>query len=396
MLDRDGAQILIIGPAVWRFGDTWSPEQPILAIAVAGGSAVLDNTVHLAWADAIGAQARLITPQHDVPVALTTSPFSRLAPGEVLENLSRQHWSGLAAAPLFLLGRSGTTVTAHTAVRLGEHDGLFIRVVELTHSGGSVDIVSVLPTVLKITSDDHEFFNNHQCCYQKFWPDVEFEHKITMLGPVDLHAVTVGLRNLVGTPYLPGTIWDYRDDYQLWDFNNHLFEITSPPPEAGYISFIPDSSGTVIVKRKWFTRDSPRRRETRWRGVRIPLTVDSFEDYARSHVDGGIQFLGSFRRTRFDSTCEFTRTGNVYGFMVDWCRPLDRPDVPHLYQVEVEYLHSRARDQAARHAVETELLTVRNAAAAYLDRAGIAHRPGESKLSYLRSLTALEKQRPQT
>lgn len=392
MLDRDGSQILIIGPAVWRFGDTWSPEQPILAIAVAGGSAVLDNTVQLAWADLVGARAHLITPQHDVPVALPTSLFSRLVPGDVLENLSRQDWSGLSAAPLFLLGRSGATITAHTLVRLGEHDGLFIRVAELAHTDGPIDIMDLLSTVLKIISDDREFFNNHQCCYQKFWPDVEFEHKITMLGPVDLHAVTVGLRNLVGTPHLPGTIWDYRDDYQLWDFNNHLFEVTGPPSEAGYISFIPDSTGTVIVKRKWFTHDSPRRRETRWRGVQIPRTIDSFESYARSHVDGDIRFLGSFRRTRFDSTCEFTRTGNVYGFMVDWCRPLGRPDAPHLYQVEVEYLYSRTRDQAARRAVETELTTVRNAAAAYLDRAGIDHRPGESKLSYLRSLTAMEKQ----
>lgn len=392
MLDHDGAQLLLIGPAVWRFGDTWSPEQPILAIAVTGGDAVLDNTVHLAWTDLIEVPARLITPQHDEPVALTTSLFPQLAPGEVLENLSRQHWSGLSPAPLFLLGRSGATITAHTLVRLGEHDGLFIRAAKLTHTGDPIDIMDLLPTVLKIISDDREFFNNHQCCYQKFWPDLEFEHKITMHGPVDLHAVTVGLRNLVGTPHLPGTIWDYRDDYQLWDFNNHLFEITGPPSEAGYISFIPDSTGTVIVKRKWFTHDSARRRETRWRGVRIPLTIDSFEDYARSHVDGDTQFLGSFRRTRFDSTCEFTRTGNVYGFMVDWCRLPDRPYVPHLYQVEVEYLHSRTRDQAARHAVETELMTIRNAAAAYLDRSGIDHRPGESKLSYLRSLTVMENQ----
>lgn len=213
-----------------------------------------------------------------------------------------------------------------------------------------------------------------------------------MLGQIDLHAITIGLRNLVGTSHLPGTIWDYRDDYQLWDFNNHMFEIMGPPAEAGYISFIPDSSGTVIIKRKWFTDNAPRRRETRWRGVSIPLALDSFEKYAQSHIDGDIRFVGSFRRTRFDSTCEFTRTGNVYGFMVDWCRPLDRPTAHGLYQVEVEYLHSRTRDHAASHAVGPELAAMRDATAAYLDRAGISHRPGESKLAYLRSLMAMEKQ----
>lgn len=392
MLDRDGSQILIIGPAVWRYGDTWSSDQPILAVTVAGDGAVTDNTVHLRWDDLIGTPACLITTHHAVAVALTTSLFNQLEPSGILENLSRTHWAGLSATPLFLLGRSGSTITAHTLVRLGEHDGLFIRIAMLMHSGGPVDVAGLLPIILKITNDEREFFNNHQCCYQKFWPDEEFEHKITMLGPVDLHAVTVGLRNLVGTPNLPGTIWDYRDDYQLWDFNNHIFDVTGPPQEAGYISFIPDSSGTVIVKRKWFTDNFPRRRETRWRGMSIPIAIDSFENYTRSHISGDIRFLGSFRRTRFDSTCEFTRTGNIYGLMVDWCRPLDRPDAPHLYQVEVEYLHSRTRDKAARDVVEAELTTVRNAAAAYLDRVGISHRPGESKLSYMRSLTAMEKQ----
>lgn len=315
-----------------------------------------------------------------------------MEPGEAIRDLASAHWAGLSAAPLFLLGRSGSKVIAHTLVRLGEHDGLFVRIGTLTHSDGSVDVASIMSSVLRITSENREFFNNHQCCFQKFWPDEELEHKITMLGPVDLHAVAVGLRNLVGTAHLPGTIWDYRDDYQLWDFKNHMFDIIGPPSEAGYVSFIPDSCNTVIVKRKWFTHDSLRRREVRWRGVRIPITTDDFENYVRSHVSGDFRFLGSFLRTRFDSTCEFTRTGNVYGFMVDWCRSLDRPDAPHLYQVEVEYLHSRTLDVTARDAVETELTTLRSATHAYLDRVGINHRPGESKLSYMRSLMSTEKQ----
>lgn len=148
----------------------------------------------------------------------------------------------------------------------------------------------------------------------------------------------------------------------------------------------------MIVKRKWFIFNSLRRREARCRGVRIPITVDGFEDYVRSHVSGKIRFLGSFLRTRFDSTCEFTRTGNIYGFMVDWCRSLDRSDAPHLYQVEVEYLHSRTLDVTARDAVETELATMKSAVQAYLDRVGIDHLPGESKLAYMRSLMSAEKQ----
>lgn len=390
MLDRDGSQILIIGPAIWRFSDQWDHDQPVLVVEMAGG-VVADNTVFTRWSDLIRAPACLVMANRAVKVALTSSLFRQLEPSGAIEDLASAHWDGLSAAPLFLLGRSGSQVIAHTLVRLGEHDGLFIRIGALAHPDGAVDVASIMPAVLRITSDNREFFNNHQCCFQKFWPDEELEHKITMLGPVDLHAVAIGLRNLVGTAQLPGTIWDYRDDYQLWDFENHMFDIIGPPSEAGYVSFIPDSCNTVIVKRKWFTHNSLRRREVRWRGVQIPTTADGFENYVRSHVSGDFRFLGSFLRTRFDSTCEFTRTGNVYGFMVDRCRSLDRPDAPHLYQVEVEYLHSRTIDVTARDAVETELATMRSATRAYLDRAGIDHRTGESKLFYMRSLMSAEK-----
>lgn len=391
MLDHDGSQILIIGPAIWRFSDQWNHDQPILAIEMTGG-AVADNTVYLRWNDLVGAPACLVMVNRTTAVALTSSLFRKLEPNGAIEDLVNVHWAGLSAAPLFLLGRSGSKVITHALVRMGEHDGLFIRIGALTHSDGAVDVASIMPSVLRITSENREFFNNHQCCFQKFWPDEELEHKITMLGSVDIHAVAVGLRNLVGTAQLPGTIWDYRDDYQLWDFKNHMFDIIGPPSEAGYISFIPDSCNTVIVKRKWFTHNCLRRREVRWRGVRIPITTDGFENYVRSHVSGDFRFLGSFLRTRFDSTCEFTRTGNVYGFMIDWCRSLDRPDAPHLYQVEVEYLHSRTFDTTARDAVETELTTMRSATQTYLDRVGINHRPGESKLSYMQSLISAEEQ----
>lgn len=389
VLARDGSQILVIGPAVWRFDERWDEDQPILVVDLVDGP-VADNTVLLRWNDLVGARACLISRNHVGAVVLDSPLFCQLVPSRTVEDIARRHWAGLSAAPLFLFGRSGPEIVVHALVRLGEHDGLFIRADTLTHPDNSVDLAILMYAALTSTSRNREFLNNHQCCYQKFWPGEELEHKITMPGPVDLHAVTVGLRNLVGSPYLPGTIWDYRDDYQIWDFNNHMFEVLDPPTEAGYISFIPDSSGTMIVKRKWFTCDSPRRRETRWRGVPIPNSADGFESYVRSHLSGQFRFVGSFRRTRFDSTCEFTRTGNIYGFMVDWCRPLARPETPHLYQIEIEYLHSRTLNTAARCAVGSELAVLGEATRAYLDQVGIAHRPGESKLTYMRSLRLAE------
>jgi hypothetical protein len=386
VLEHDGSQILVIGPAMGRFTEWWNDAWPLVAIDLAD-TTVSDNTILLRWENLADKPASLIGPSCSNPGTLASPPLRHFIHGTALQDIARIHWGGLSAAPLFLFGRSGGTLVAHTLVRLGDEDGLFIQLPQLHLSTGRADITELLSAALTTTNTHREFLNNHQCCLRKFWPDEELEHKITMRGPVDLHTVVTGLRDLVGGPHLPGTIWEYRDDYQIWDFDNHLYEIAGPIEEAGYVSFIPDSTGTVIVKRKWFTRDTPRRRETRWRGVQIPATPTGFADYLRTHVDGDARYRGSFRRTRLDSSCEFTRTGNVYGFMVDWSRPPNRPDIAGLYQVEVEYLHSRTLNDDAADAVDTELAMLSAAARTYLDSVGIAHQSGESKLTYLRTLT---------
>ncbi|MGH3833662.1 MAG: hypothetical protein ACRDRS_25040 [Pseudonocardiaceae bacterium] len=148
MLDRDGSQILIIGPAVWRFSDQWNRGQPVLAVEMAGGG-VADNTVYIRWSDLVGAPACMVTANHSVAVALTSSLFRQLEPSGSIEDLVGAHWAGLSAAPLFLLGRSDSKIVAHTLVRLGEHDGLFIRIGALTHPDGAVDVASIMPSVLR-------------------------------------------------------------------------------------------------------------------------------------------------------------------------------------------------------------------------------------------------------
>lgn len=386
VLERSGAQILALGPAMGRFTEHWNDTWPVLTVDLTN-TTVRDNTILLRWEDLEDAPVSLIGRSGTTPVSVEPLLLSGFIHGRAVEDIARTYWGGLSAAPLFLFGRVDDVLITHALVRLGAHDGLFIQVDQRHHTTGPADIAGLLSAALTATNAHREFVNNHQCCLRKFWPDEELEHKITMRGPVDLHTVVTGLRDLVGGPHLPGTIWEYRDDYQIWDFDNYLYEITAPVEEAGYVSFIPDSAGTVIVKRKWFTHDTFRRRETRWRGVPIANNTTAFADYLRSHIHGDTRYLGSFRRTRLDSSCEFTRTGNVYGFMVDWSRPPDRPEIPGLYQVEVEYLHSRTIHDDAADAVEAELAILSAATRTYLDSAGITHQPGESKLTYLRSLT---------
>jgi hypothetical protein len=127
------------------------------------------------------------------------------------------------------------------------------------------DEAGVLQAAVSRAVELHEanrtFLTNHQCYLRKFWPGDEIEYKLTLKEPVDIYDLTVEFRNAVSVGPLSGYLWEYRDDFQQWDFDNYLYEILGPE-EAGYISFIPDSLGTVVVKRKWFTEGAVRRRGT--------------------------------------------------------------------------------------------------------------------------------------
>lgn len=353
MLERDQSRVLLIGPALWRVGERWDRQQPVLVSELPDGGADR-NTTLLNWPQDTPVQAMAYTDATADAITLAAPLFRGLDAGPTLRRLGRALWPGQAVAPLFILGRVGDTIILHAQVRLGDRDALFVRAGSTHVVGRQINLPTLLSEAISHAERHREFLNNHQCCYTNFWPGDEIEQKITLAAPVDIHGITVELRNLVGSSQMPDYIWDYRDDYQMWDFDNHMFAITEPVSDAGYISFIPDSAGTVIVKRKWFIRDTVRRRETRRRNVAIPVTHIGFYTYLRTEAKVNASYVGSFRRTRFDTTCEATRTGNIYGLMVDWCRPLHDPQNKHLYQVEIEYLHSRTLEPASADSVDEE------------------------------------------
>jgi hypothetical protein len=179
---------------------------------------------------------------------------------------------------------------------------------------------------------------NHQCWFVKHRPEEEIEHKFTLDEEVNVWRLAADLLADLVSGRWPGWIGEYRNEFEQWDFVNHLFQIAEPAAERGYVSFIPAVDGTWIVKRKWFDGDRPVRRERRWRGVVLGDRPDlPGEIVARFGcvAAGG----ASFRRVRYDVNVESLASGHGYSVMFDRCTALGSGAV--LQQCEVEYLRSR-------------------------------------------------------
>ncbi len=232
--------------------------------------------------------------------------------------------------------------------------------------------------------------NNHQCCFQTHRPDQEIEHKFTLPDDVDPWRLANELLAAVCGGLLPGWIGEYRNEFEQWVFDNHLFAIDTPAVERGYVSFIPAADGRWIVKRKWFDRDGPVRREQRWRGVDLPDGVDlAGEVTARFGVTP--EWGGSFRRVRYDVNVESLRTGHGYAVMFDRCTlPTDPSSMSGaevvLVQCEVEYLRSRTVLPVDEEMLMGEFAWLVDAVRRWLGAQGVRtvedHR---SKLTFLRA-----------
>ncbi len=380
---------MIVGPAGWRHGVEPVTGDRFVGVRLPDGPPEV-NTVLVRAGDLAPAAYRVFEVGRG-PVAtgeFAGYPFVDLAPRPELAALV-PGVRGLA--PLFVLTQGREQTGLFVQVRMGSADALFVWMAEgpAVEAGGGVG--DLLGACLAGAEESRRFFNNHQHYYRKFWPGYELEHKITIAADTDIYDLAVGFRNLVGFGGFPGYLWEYGDDFQQWDFDNHLFEVTHPAAEAGYISFIPDSAGKHVLKRKWFQADGVKRREQKWLSVAVE---GSFAEHIDRHVGVAAGYLGTFRRTRFDISCESARTGNVYSIMIDRCRMRDGLG-PDLCQVEIEYMYSRTlRDWAATHvAGEMEQLVAESTKV--LAGRGVAFEYGPlSKLSYLRRLRDTNAARP--
>jgi hypothetical protein len=223
---------------------------------------------------------------------------------------------------------------------------------------------------------------NDACNYGRWRQDLEFERKFTFEAIPDTWSLTNKLYLGIIGGDLPGFVPEFNLDFQVYDYEAHLFEVLEPASEAGYIAFIPQSDGRMCVKQKWFVENAEIRRETLTFGSSISLAGAAA--HAAELCKGKVRQMPSYRRTRFDVNFESLDTGNVYGLFFDICRSVDTPNEFSFSQCELEYC--RSRTWAPFTQVFEQFEIVSDYAERFLTRNGIAYRKDlYSKLDFVRS-----------
>jgi hypothetical protein len=106
-----------------------------------------------------------------------------------------------------------------------------------------LDDLPWLPVALEQHAQRAPALNSYQCHWRKAFPGEELEHKYTLPAGTAIWDLAVDTLQGVHDGALPGFRLMYRDEFQTWDYLNHLFDIQKPEGEQGYVSFIPNALG---------------------------------------------------------------------------------------------------------------------------------------------------------
>lgn len=253
---------------------------------------------------------------------------------------------GVSLAPLFCLLRAGPHAwLPYTLMSYTGGDLLYVALPLRAVHGDPAQSASLQAWAAELSACHRRHLgqiNNHQCWFRNLHPGVEIEHKFTLPAGSDIWRLAVRTHQLVTAGDLAGWVCEHGNNggFEQWDFINHLFAITEPEPERGYIAFIPAIDGrSWIIRRKRYARDQEIRREDLTEGVCLGPAPD-LGQVIRDRFGLSPAWGATYRRVRYNVMLESLATGHVYSIMYDRCTTA-RPGTQPLEQAEVEYLRSR-------------------------------------------------------
>lgn len=296
--------------------------------------------------------------------------------------------AGSALVPLcYLSAQPGGGYHGYAQIRAHAEDACFVRSTPEPVGHGPVTELRWLEPMLTAHQKYELELGNHHLYFRNHFKGTELEYKYNLDPAPDIWEAGMEVLRALRAGELPGCRPEYREDFQIWYYDNHLFDVLGPESERGYASFIPSTDGLHILKRKWFAEDSFARREVLTHKVDVTAS-GGFAAHLTDQLGLEIRAMPPFRRVRYDVQCESLRTGHIYGIFFDHCRLLDDPGVV-LSQCEIEYLRSRGLLAPPEGEVVAEMDRIDAWVRGFLaDRGWSKERTFYSKRSFLRDVVA--------
>ncbi|MEU6230539.1 hypothetical protein [Streptomyces sp. NPDC047042] len=270
----------------------------------------------------------------------------------------------------------------YAQIRFYAEDACFVRTSREPAGEGPVVALRWLDPAQAAHAESELRLNNHLRYFRTHFAGTELEYKYNLEPTTDIWAASMELLKALRHGELADCRPEYREEFQIHRFDNHMFDVTGPDADRGYASFIPTVDGSHVLKRKWFSQDTFARREQLYPDIEV--TPDGFEEYLRSTLGLDVRAMPPFRRVRYDVQCESMRTGHVYGIFFDHCSLLAAPEVV-LMQCEMEYRRSRSLLDHDEDGVLREMERINRWLLDYLTERGWAKRGTfYSKRSFLR------------
>ncbi|WP_424534257.1 hypothetical protein ACOZ38_28600 [Sphaerisporangium viridialbum] len=367
------------------------PDDPIVLVQVPPQevSTSPTTTVVVHW-DALG----------PCPVRPLTASGDALAPGREIDGSALfpdaiagpdlMAMAGPTAAPglvpLCYLAQHASGYHVFAQIRFHPEDACFIRTTPMPVGDGPVEALRWLNPALEAHASAVLRLNNHKRYFQTHFAGTELEHKYNLAPGTDIWAAAMELLKALRHGVLDGCQPEYRDEFQIYFTENHLFDVTGPEEELGYASFIRTVNGGHVLKRKWYAEDTFARREQLFPDVDV--RPGGFEEYLREKMGLQVRTMPPFRRVRYDIQCESMVTGHIYGIFLDHCSLLAARDLV-LSQCELEYRRSRSFLDHDQNEVLAEMERISHWLQDYLTARGLTQeRTYYSKRTFLRDVVA--------
>jgi hypothetical protein len=154
--------------------------------------------------------------------------------------------------------------------------------------------------------------NNHSCWFRNLLPGLEAEHKFTLSPGTDIWTLAVTTHQHLAAGALDGWICEHGNDggFTQGDYTNHLFAITSPGSERGYIAFMPAIDGLGhMIRRKRYSRDQTLRREDLTHAPELPADPGTLSQVIRDRYGLTPAWGATYRRVRYNVMLESLRSG---------------------------------------------------------------------------------------